>query len=51
VLIYAGVYSGAALANPFFEQVCCSKTAQDVDDEGKVNAQNSEARHAKEVMR
>ncbi|KAA1096132.1 hypothetical protein PGT21_005470 [Puccinia graminis f. sp. tritici] len=26
---------GAALANPFFEQVCCSKTAQDVDDEGK----------------
>ncbi|WAQ87979.1 hypothetical protein PtA15_9A104 [Puccinia triticina] len=26
---------GAALANPFFEQVCCSKTTQDAADEGK----------------
>ncbi|POW01143.1 hypothetical protein PSTT_12658, partial [Puccinia striiformis] len=26
---------GAAFANPFFEQVCCSRTNQERDDEGK----------------
>ncbi|KAI7946510.1 hypothetical protein MJO29_011037, partial [Puccinia striiformis f. sp. tritici] len=28
-------FVGAAFANPFFEQVCCSRTNQERDDEGK----------------